>query len=81
MMSCKEVSQLASESLDRSLTFHERLSMRFHLFACKFCSRYVRQLKFLKRACAHADEDHLGGDAVLTEGARERIRDRLSQNK
>ncbi len=81
MLNCKEVSQLASESLDRSLAFQERLSMRFHLLACKFCSRYVRQLKFLKRACAHVDEDHLRGDAVLTEGARERIRDRVSQNK
>ena len=81
MLSCKEISQLASESFDRALTFQERLSLRFHLLACKFCSRYVRQLKFLKRACAHVDEDHSGGDAGLTEGARERIRVRLSQSK
>ena len=47
----------------------------------QLCSRYVRQLKFLKRACAHVDEDHSGGDAGLTEGARERIRVRLSQNE
>ncbi len=80
MMSCKRVAQLASESLDRSLTLQERLSMRFHLLLCKLCTRYVRQLKFLKRACAHADEGHFGGDARLTEGARERIQDRLSQN-
>ncbi len=81
MLSCKKVAQLASESLDRSLTFQERLSMRFHLLACKLCSRYVRQLKFLKRACAHAEEDHSGGNAGLTEAARERIRDRVSQRK
>ncbi len=81
MLSCKEVSQLASESFDRSLTLQERLLLRFHLLFCKFCSRYVRQLKFLKRARAHADEDHSGGDAGLSKGARERIRDRLSQNR
>ena len=80
MLSCKEVSQLASESFDRSLIFQERLSIRFHLLTCKFCSRYVRQLKFLKRACAHADENHSEGGAGLSKGARERIRDRLSQD-
>ncbi len=55
--------------------------MRFHLLACKLCSRYVRQLKFLKRACARADEAYSGSGAGLTEDARERIRDRLSQNR
>ena len=80
MLSCKRVAQLASESLDRSLTWRETLSMRFHLLFCKFCSRYVRQLKFVQRACAHADEVHSGGGAGLSKGARERIRDRLSQD-
>ncbi len=81
MLSCKEVSQLASESLDRSLTLQERLLLRFHLLFCKFCSRYVRQLKFVQRVCAHAAEDHSGSGDGLSKGARERIRDRLSQNK
>ncbi len=81
MLSCKRVAQLASESLDRSLTWRETLSMRFHLLACKLCSRYVRQLKFLKRACARVDEAYSGSGAGLTEDARERIRDRLSQNR
>ncbi len=80
MLSCKRVAQLASESLDRPLTLQERLLLRFHLLFCKFCSRYVRQLEFVKRACAHADEDHSEGGAGLTKGARERIRDRLSQD-
>ncbi len=57
MWSCKKVAQLASESLDRPLTLQERLLLRFHLLFCKFCSRYLRQLKFLQRACAHADEN------------------------
>ncbi len=81
MVSCKKVAQLASESFDRSLTLRERLSMRFHLLACKFCSRYVRQLKFLQRACANANENQSRSEIGLTEDARERIRDRLSQNR
>ncbi len=81
MLSCKRVAQLASESLDRSLTLQERLLLRFHLLFCKFCSRYVRQLKFVQRACARVDEAYSGSGAGLTEDARERIRDRLSQNR
>ena len=81
MLSCKRVAQLASESLDRSLTLQERVLLRFHLLFCKFCSRYVRQLKFVQRACARVDEAYSGSGAGLTGDARERIRDRLSQNR
>ena len=67
MLSCKRVAQLASESLDRSLTWRETFSMRLHLLACKLCSRYVRQLKFLERACARVDEAYSESGAGLTE--------------
>ncbi len=79
MMTCKEVAQLASESLDRSLTLYERLTLRLHLVRCDMCTRYVRQLKFLQRACAEADEAKLTDTRELTDEARERIRIRLSQ--
>ena len=79
MMTCKEVSQLASESLDRRLSLFEGLILRLHLFQCDMCSRYVRQLKFLQRACADADDEKLTDAAELADEARERIRIRLSQ--
>jgi len=79
MLTCKEVAQLASESLDRSLTLYERLTLRLHLLRCDLCSRYVRQLKFLQRACADADDEKLTAAAELTDEARERIRIRLSR--
>ena len=81
MLSCQEVAQLASESQDRSLTLGERLSLRLHLLRCNMCSRYVNQLKFLKQACAGADEQQSGSQARLTEDARQRIRKRLTQSK
>ncbi len=81
MLSCQEVAQLASESQDRSLTLGERLSLRLHLLRCNMCSRYVNQLKFLKQACAGADEQQSGSQARLTEDARQRIRKRLTQTK
>ncbi len=80
MPNCREVTQLASESLDRKLSFGERIGMRFHLMMCKLCTRYVWQLKFMHHASRTADENHVkGSGARLSEDARDRIRNRLSQ--
>lgn len=48
MFNCKEVTRMVSESLDRELSFHQRVGLRMHLLMCKFCSRYQRQLLFLR---------------------------------
>ena len=48
MRSCKEVSRLISESLDRKLPLHHRLAVRVHLRYCKFCSRYQKQIIFMR---------------------------------
>jgi len=50
MFNCKEATRLVSESLDRKLPFHQRIGIRVHLFMCKFCSRYEKQLMFLRKA-------------------------------
>ena len=78
MINCEEASRLSSESQDRSLAFGERVSLRLHLIGCKLCSRYARQLKFLRRACARID-DEPAGSAQLSDDARDRIRQRLTQ--
>ena len=79
MLRCKEVAQLASERLDRSLSLTEWFSLRLHLLLCAMCTRYVDQLKFLQRACDAADQEQTG-EAGLADEARERIRRRLDQN-
>ena len=48
MYDCKEVTRMVSESLDRKLPFHQRMGIRVHLFMCKFCSRYRKQLLILR---------------------------------
>ena len=78
MISCQEVARLSSESQDRSLTFGERISLRFHLVGCKLCSRYAHQLKFLRDTCARVDEEP-AGNTELSGDARERIQERLKQ--
>ncbi len=81
MLNCKEVTLLASESLDRKLTLKERIGLQFHLLMCKLCARYVRQLKFMHQASSGMDGNHIkGSGAQLSETARDRILNRLDRN-
>ena len=48
--SCKEVSHLVSQGLDRRLGFGERLRLRAHLAICNGCRNFRRQLEFLRTA-------------------------------
>ena len=81
MVSCKETAQLISESLDRPLSWHERVSVRLHTLLCDMCTRYARQLRFLKNVCADADPEQTAPPARLDEEARERIGIRLNQGQ
>jgi hypothetical protein len=48
--SCKEVSHLVSQGLDRELGLGERLRLRAHLAICNGCTNFKRQVEFLRRA-------------------------------
>ena len=49
-LSCREASRLISEGMDRRLSFTEKFALRFHLGICDACTRFTRQMKFLRRA-------------------------------
>ncbi len=55
--SCKEVTQLVSQGLDRNLSLGERLKVRLHLFVCTHCANVSRQMAFLRRAVARLSAD------------------------
>jgi predicted anti-sigma-YlaC factor YlaD len=58
MMSCHEVTELASQSLDRDLTLGERVALRIHEAMCSGCRNFERQLKMLREICrAYASEE------------------------
>jgi hypothetical protein len=50
MLSCKDISNLLSDRLDRKLSLMERVRLRMHLAMCTGCSRVERQLDFLREA-------------------------------
>ncbi len=73
MLNCKDVTHLVSQSLDRRLSWRERLGVRLHLMICDACARFARQMQFLRAAArrmAQRDEPQTG---ALSEQARERI--------
>ena len=59
MLSCKEVTRLVSQGLDRELTLGERTALRLHLAICEGCRNVNRQLSFLRLAVKRlsGDED------------------------
>jgi hypothetical protein len=81
MLSCKDVTRLLSESMDRSLPFGKRVGVRLHLRICRFCERYRRQLLLLREAAgmfaSGAERSPGPSMETLSEGARKRIAESL----
>lgn len=55
--SCREAIRLQSEALDRPLRLRLRIGLHIHLFLCRWCRRYGRQISFL-RSVAQAQDNH-----------------------
>lgn len=79
MLSCKEVTKLVSENLDRHLPLWRRLGLRLHVAMCKGCSAYRRQIESLNKLVS----DHYRNDQTvkdcndLPDDALERIKESL----
>lgn len=46
---CDDASRLASDGLDRELTRSERAILRWHLFVCHRCRRFLQQIELLRQ--------------------------------
>lgn len=80
MISCKEASELISQSLDRRLSFAERVRIRIHLLVCQACTQYGKQLSFLHIAASRFSKGMEHGDqeaSRLSPEARHRIKKAL----
>jgi hypothetical protein len=51
-LKCREAARLASQNLDRPLSFGERVSLRVHLAICDGCTNFSKQIAFLRNAIA-----------------------------
>ncbi len=81
MMSCKKVSRMLSESMERKLSVWERFGLWFHVSMCKLCKGFSKDLQQLREAARrHAEDvenDTADSDAVLSSEARERMKREL----
>jgi len=48
VLHCDKVSKFVSESMDRDLSFTERMSVRVHLLMCRHCARFAKQLEHMR---------------------------------
>jgi len=81
MMTCKEISSLVSESLDRKLPLRLRMEMRVHLMMCHLCRTYRNRTLLLQKIFRNYDpslEDDPSVEIGLPEGASERIKKALA---
>jgi hypothetical protein len=81
MFNCKEVTTMVSESMDRRLPFFQRMGIRLHLFMCRFCSRFRRQLLLLTKISQVQGTylAQLEPSGALSPEARSRIKQAMRQ--
>lgn len=82
MLSCKQASQLISQSLDRPLTLRERFALQLHLIICKYCRKFSQQLKTLRVALIQMTRSIENNDAIkMPSVSKKRIEDQLATNR
>jgi hypothetical protein len=87
MLSCEDATCLISKKLHQKLTVKERIKLTLHLWSCKFCSRFERQINYLNRVIRHLKHDADNGiiNFPMTEDIRtqidEKLRDEISRNQ
>lgn len=79
MLSCKEATQLLSDSLDRRLPLRQRIALRMHLLMCRVCPRIRRQMLFLREAASRYLELEEGGAPLLLVSLAGDTRERIKR--
>jgi len=69
---CKDVSRLASDSIDRKLTLWEKVRFHLHLAMCKNCRNFDRAVELMHQATELIHQTRYG-EAKLTESQRDRL--------
>jgi len=68
MLTCKEVSELVSESLEHQLPLRRRMGVQIHLMMCSMCRTYLKQTLQLRDAVGsyarHEPAEHLTKEAI-----------------
>ena len=78
---CEQLLPVMSRQLDQKLSIRERIVLNLHLFVCKWCLDYAKQLSFLRETVRtetkNIDAQETAG-AGLSEEAKERMKRALT---
>lgn len=58
MRSCRDITALMSQGLDKKLSLGERLAIRLHVMMCSGCRNFQSQSQFIRKA-AHRYTEQL----------------------
>jgi len=78
MMTCKDISKLVSDSLDRELPIRLRMGLRLHLMMCGLCRTYYKRTRAMQ-SFIHASELNPALEYVLPDAVAERIQKALDE--
>ncbi len=80
---CKEMVKIITASMDEKLSWREWLMMKIHLLSCDPCINFLKQIKFIRSALSHSDEQ-LGQaetSVKLSDDARARLKEALEASR
>lgn len=79
LATCQSTVETISQSMERTLSFQERVKLKLHLWICVWCQWYLEHLHLIRKtARAETPEETAIADAALSDAARERIRRALT---
>ena len=81
MLNCKSTSRLISEGQERQLTLKERINLRMHVWMCKKCRRFEKQIASMRNIMRREWlRDKAPTNNQLPAEAQERIRQSLKSH-
>jgi len=75
---CREISRLASDSLDRPLSLWEKLRFKVHLSMCGNCRNCNENMRIIHKATELMQQTDFG-NIRLNDGQRQHLHDVLDQ--
>lgn len=64
MLSCRDVTRLVLEGEERTLSLGERVGVRVHLWICKACPAFTRQVRLMRSALGQWQAYRDAGDSL-----------------
>ena len=81
MSRCKDITKLISDSMERELSFWQRIDLRTHLILCGMCRRFQANLSALRKFSARElSSQDLSEKPTLTLEAKTRMLDAIRRH-